>query len=57
MLSGGLVGYECCIKLSRDLPNMFCDWLSKTIMISVYDSFFRIYIYIVLLSFIVLSGQ
>ena len=32
MLSGGLVGYECCIKLSRDLPNMFCDWLSKKIM-------------------------
>ena len=59
MLSGGLVGFKCCIKLSKDLPNMntFCDCLSKTIMISVYDSFFRNYIYIVLLSFIVLSSQ
>ena len=44
----------------KDLPNMntFCDWLSETIVIiSVYDSFFRNYISIVLLSFIVLSSQ
>ena len=44
---------------SKDLPNMntFCDWLSETIVISAYDSFFRNYISIVLLSFIVLSSQ
>ena len=44
---------------SKDLPNMntFCDWLFETIVISVYDSFFRNYISIVLLSFIVLSSQ
>ena len=30
--------------------NTFCDWLSETIVISVYDSFFRDYISIVLLS-------
>ena len=44
---------------SKDLPNMntFCDWLSETIVISVYDSFFRNFISIVLLSFIVLSSQ
>ena len=37
---------------SKDLPNMntFCDWLFETIVISVYDSFFRNYISIVLLS-------
>ena len=31
---------------SKYLPNMntFCDWLSETIMNSVYDSFFRNYI-------------
>ena len=29
--------------------NTFCDWLSETIVISVYDSFFRNYIFIVLL--------
>ena len=31
---------------SKDLPNMntFCDWLSKTIVISVYDLLFRNYI-------------
>ena len=30
---------------SKDLPvmNAFCDWLSETIVISVYDSFFRNY--------------
>ena len=37
--------------------NMFCDWLSETIVISVYDSLFRNYISIVLLSFIVLASQ
>ena len=44
---------------SKDEPNMstFCDWLSETIVISVYDSFFRNYISIVLLSSIVLSSQ
>ena len=44
---------------SKDLPNMntFSDWLSEKIVISVYDSFFRNYISIVLLSFIVLSSQ
>ena len=44
---------------SKDLPHMntFCDWLSETIVISVYDSLFRNYISIVLLSFIVLSSQ
>ena len=44
---------------SKDLPNMnaFCDWLSETIVISVYDSFFRNYISIDLLSFIVLNSQ
>ena len=32
---------------SKDLPNMntFCDWLSETIVISVYDSFLRNYIF------------
>ena len=47
------------IYFSKDLPNMntFCDWLFETIVISVYDSFFRNYISIVLLSFIVCSGQ
>ena len=31
------------VPQSKDLPNMntFYDWLSETIMISVYDSFFR----------------
>ena len=40
---------------SKNLPymNTFCDWLFETIVISVYDSFFRNYISIVLLSFIV----
>ena len=44
---------------SKDLPNMntFCDWLFETIVISVYDSFFRNYISIVLLSFIVCNSQ
>ena len=44
---------------SEDLPNMntFCDWLSETIVISVYDSFFRNYNSIALSSFIVLSSQ
>ena len=44
---------------SKDLPNMnaFCDWLSETIVFSVYDSFFRNYISIDLLSFIVLNSQ
>ena len=44
---------------SKDLPNMntFCDWLSETKVISVYDSFFRNYISILLLSFIVLSSH
>ena len=37
--------------------NTFCDWLFGTIVISVYDSFFRNYISIVLLSFIVLTSQ
>ena len=43
----------------KDRPNMdaFCDWLSETIEISVYDLFFRNYISIVLLSFIILSSQ
>ena len=29
--------------VKNDLPNMnmFCDWISETIIISVYDSFFR----------------
>ena len=38
-------------NISKDLPNMntFCDWLSETIVISVYDSFFRNYISILLL--------
>ena len=46
-------------KMSKDLPNMntFCDWLSETIVINVNDSFFRNYISMVLLSFIVLSSQ
>ena len=45
--------------MSKVLPNMntFCDCLSETIVISVYDSFFRNYISIVLLSFIVFSTQ
>ena len=45
--------------VSKNLPNMntFCDLLSEKIVISVYDSFFRNYISIVLLSFIVLSSQ
>ena len=44
--------------LSKDLPNTntFCDWLSETIVISVYDSLFRNYISIDLLSFIVLNN-
>ena len=38
--------------------NTFCDWLSKTIVISVYyDLFFRNHISIVLLSFIVLISH
>ena len=37
--------------------NTFCDWLSETIVISVYDSFFKNYISIVLLSFIVFTSQ
>lgn len=37
--------------------NMFCDWFSETIVISVYDSFFRNMISIALLSFIVLINQ
>ena len=47
------------VQISKDLLDMntFCDWLSETIVISVYDSFFRNYISIVLLSFIVLSSQ
>ena len=49
-------------RFSKDLPNMnklntFCDWLSETIVISVYDSFFRNYISTVLLSFIFVSSQ
>ena len=46
-------------KTSKDLPNIntFCDWLSVTIVISVYDTFFRNDISIVLLSFIVLTSQ
>ena len=50
--------YECFLP-SKDLPNMntFCDWLTETTVISVYDSFFRNYISIVLLSSIVLSSQ
>ena len=45
--------------VSKDLPNIntFCDWLSETVVISIYDSFFRNYISIVLLSFILLSSQ
>ena len=45
--------------LSKDLPNMntFCDWLFETIVTRVYDSFFRNYISIVLLSFIVFTSQ
>ena len=44
---------------SKDLPNMntFCDWLFETIVTSFYDSFFRNYISIVLLSFIVFTSQ
>ena len=44
---------------SKDLSNMntFCDWLFETIVTSVYDSFFRNYISIVLLSFIVFTSQ
>ena len=40
---------------SKDLPNMntLCDWLSETTVINVYDSFFRNYISMVLLSFII----
>ena len=47
------------LTMSKDLPNMntFYDWLSETIVISVYDSFFRNYISIVLLSYIVLTSQ
>ena len=37
--------------------NTFCDWLFETTVISVYDSFFRNYISIVLLSFIVFTSQ
>ena len=38
------------VTLSKDLSNMntFCDWLFETIVISVYDSFFRNYISIFL---------
>ena len=45
--------------MSEDLAKMntLCDWLFKTILISVYDSFFRNYISIALLSFIVFSNQ
>ena len=35
--------------------NTFCDGLSETILMSVYDSFFRNYVSIVSLSFIVLK--
>ena len=35
--------------------NTFCDSLFETIVISVYDSFFRNYISTVLLSFIVIT--
>ena len=44
---------------SKDLPNIntFCDWLFETIVISVYDLFFRNYISIVLLCFIVFNSQ
>ena len=43
----------------RDLPdmNIFCDWLSETLVINVYDWFFRNYVSIVLSSFNVLSSQ
>ena len=47
----------CFLISCLTILGMFCDWLSETIMISVYHSFFRNYISIVLLSFIVLSGQ
>ena len=38
---GTLVQLVATVK--NDLPNMnmFCDWISETIVISVYDSFFR----------------
>ena len=47
-----LTVFGLCQILSKDLPNVntFCDWLSETIVISVYDSFFRNYISVVLLS-------
>ena len=35
--------------------NTFCDWLSETIVIRVYDWFFKNYISLVSLSFIVLA--
>ena len=45
----------------KDLPpsSSVCDWLSETMMISAYnyDWFFRNYISIVLLSFIVLISE
>ena len=45
----------------KDLPpsSSFCDWLSETMMISAYnyDWFFRNYISIVFLSFIVLISE
>ena len=50
---GELFICSCSCQLSsKDLPNMntFCDWLFETIVISAYDSFFRNYISIVLLS-------
>ena len=44
---------------SKSLPNMntFCNWLSETVVIRVYDLFFRNYTSIVLLSFIVSSSE
>ena len=47
------------VLMSKDLSNMngFWHWLSKTVVISVYDAFFKISISIVLLSSIVLTGQ
>ena len=43
----------------EDLPNMnmFRNWLSEKIVISVYDWFFKILISTVLLHFIVLLNQ
>ena len=47
------------VLLSKDPSNMngFWQWLSKTIVISIYDAFLGILISIVLLSSIVLTGQ